>query len=42
MDLNRDLIIFAISMGISVIFLRKTYKKKTDISRLNDDDINLY
>ena len=42
MDLNRDLIIFSISMGVSVIFLRKTYKKKTDTSRLKDDDINLY
>jgi len=42
LDLNRDLIIFAMSMGISVIFLRKTYKNKTDVSKLKDDDINLY
>ena len=41
LDINRDLIIFSISMGVSIIFLRKTYKKKTDTSRLKDDDINM-
>jgi membrane protein implicated in regulation of membrane protease activity len=42
LEIDRDLIIFAISMGVSIIFLRKTYRKKTDIKHLKDDDVNIY
>jgi membrane protein implicated in regulation of membrane protease activity len=41
-EVDRDLIIFSICMLVSIIFLRKTYKKKTDVKCLKDDDVNLY
>jgi membrane protein implicated in regulation of membrane protease activity len=42
LEIDRDLIIFSISLCVSVIFLRKTYGKKSDIKRLKDDDVNIY
>jgi len=42
LEIDRDLIIFSISLCVSVIFLRKTYRKKSDIKRLKEDDVNIY
>jgi membrane protein implicated in regulation of membrane protease activity len=42
LEIDRDLLIFSISLCVSVIFLRKTYGKKSDIKRLKDDDVNIY
>jgi membrane protein implicated in regulation of membrane protease activity len=41
-SLDRDLIIFTISMFTSIFFLRIIYRKKSDVKRLKDDDINMY
>ena len=41
-ELDRDLIIFAISMAVSMIFLRLTYKKNSDVKKLESDDVNHY
>ena len=41
-ELDRDLIIFSVSMFMSIFFLRITYKKKSDVKRLDSDDINMY
>jgi membrane protein implicated in regulation of membrane protease activity len=40
--IERDLIIFAITMLTSIVVLRVVYKKKSDIQKLKSDDINLY
>ena len=40
--IERDLIIFIISSIVGIVFLRFTYKKKTDEKILKDDDVNLY
>lgn len=41
-SLNRDLILFVGISTLFVVILRKIFKKKTDQTRLEQDDINQY
>jgi hypothetical protein len=40
--LNRDVMLFAVVSAVSFLVFRKLFKKKSDLTRLAEDDINQY
>lgn len=41
-SLNRDVMLFALVSAVSFLVFRKLFKKKSDLTRLAEDDINQY
>ena len=41
-SLNRDVMLFALVSAVSFLVIRKLFKKKSDLTRLAEDDINQY
>ena len=41
-SLNRDVMLFAVVSAVSFLVFRKLFKKKSDSTRLAQDDINQY